>query len=284
MPRSHLAEFGLEMRRPIGLQEARVPRHFASMIGLLAVLAPVVALASAPACAQTNIDQGKSAAQIFEADCAVCHKGTRGLANGKNSLTLSSFLREHYTSSREQASALAAYVLNGGGGESRPAAEGRGRLGTERAKTPNDEAKPAGRSAKSAKQEAKPEGRPETKPEAKPEEAAPATANLQRPDEGEAKPERPNQPEEPAAMPVRKPPGAATVPRGKQTSVVRGRQKDAAPPANVAPAPTTVLAEPTPSNTDRGQETKPAPSSAAAAPASDFPTNAPPVPRDDIPD
>ena len=57
-----------------------------------------------------NIDQGKSPADIFANDCAACHKSTRGLANGQNSLALSSFLREHYTASKDQANALAAYV------------------------------------------------------------------------------------------------------------------------------------------------------------------------------
>ena len=283
MPRSQLAGFQLEMARSTVPQEVRVPRHFASIIGLLMVLA----LAVAPARAQTNIDQGKSPAQIFEADCAVCHKGTRGLANGKNSLTLSSFLREHYTSSREQASALAAYVLSGGGGESRPAAEGRGKLGSERAKSPNEEAKPANRSAKSAKQDAKPETKPEAKPESKPEEAAPPTAKLQQPDEGEVRPERSIQSEEPAGLPLPKPPAAAMAPRGKQQpTAVRGRQIPPAAPssASLTPGPAPVSAEPTPAATP-AQEDKPAPSSAAAAPpSSDYPTNPPPVPRDDIPD
>ena len=51
--------------------------------------------AVAAAQAQVNIDQGKSAAQIFANDCAACHKATRGLANGKNSAALASFLRDN---------------------------------------------------------------------------------------------------------------------------------------------------------------------------------------------
>jgi outer membrane biosynthesis protein TonB len=73
--------------------------------------------------AQVNIDQGKPAAEIFENDCATCHKTARGLANGKNSLMLSSFLREHYTASRDQAAALAAYVVGVGGSGPAPAAQ-----------------------------------------------------------------------------------------------------------------------------------------------------------------
>ena len=78
------------------------------------VMFPTLALA------QVNIDQGKSAADIFSSVCTACHKTPRGLAAGKNSLMLSAFLREHYTASSDQASALAAYVLGAGGAEPAP--------------------------------------------------------------------------------------------------------------------------------------------------------------------
>jgi hypothetical protein len=59
--------------------------------------------------AQENLDQGKSAAQLFASDCAICHKTTAGLSRG-HVLGLDSFLREHYTASRESAGAIAAYI------------------------------------------------------------------------------------------------------------------------------------------------------------------------------
>jgi hypothetical protein len=59
--------------------------------------------------AQENLDQGKSAAQLFASDCAICHKTTAGLSRGRV-LGLDSFLREHYTASRESAAAIAAYI------------------------------------------------------------------------------------------------------------------------------------------------------------------------------
>ena len=74
------------------------------------------ALAPSMAHAQVNIDQDKSPAHIFASDCSVCHKSTRGLANGRGHSALTGFLEEHYTSSREEAAAMAAYVLAGGGG------------------------------------------------------------------------------------------------------------------------------------------------------------------------
>jgi hypothetical protein len=91
---------------------------FAPTIGLLAiVLSTTIA---SPSLAQTNIDQGKTPAELFANDCAACHKTARGLANGQSSLSLSVFLREHYTASRDQAAALAAYVLANGGNAPAP--------------------------------------------------------------------------------------------------------------------------------------------------------------------
>ena len=58
--------------------------------------------------AQENLDQGKSPAQLFASNCAICHKSPR-LAKAGEILGLDSFLREHYTASKELAGALAAY-------------------------------------------------------------------------------------------------------------------------------------------------------------------------------
>src|SRR5471030_778504 len=59
--------------------------------------------------AQENLDQGKSGAQLFASDCAICHKTSAGLSRG-HVLGLDNFLREHYSASRESAAAIAAYV------------------------------------------------------------------------------------------------------------------------------------------------------------------------------
>jgi len=84
-----------------------VNRGFALTIGFLAVLAPAMAHA------QTNLDQGKSASQLFANGCAECHKAPHALAKGKSAATVAEFLREHYTTGRDQAAALAAYVVSG---------------------------------------------------------------------------------------------------------------------------------------------------------------------------
>ena len=59
--------------------------------------------------AQENLDQGKNPAQLFASDCAVCHKSPQGLSKSGGA-ELDSFLREHYTASREAAFALANYL------------------------------------------------------------------------------------------------------------------------------------------------------------------------------
>src|ERR671919_585934 len=54
----------------------------------------------------------KPPAQLFASDCtgAGCHKGPQGLGRGQFPGSLASFLREHYTNSRESAAALAGYL------------------------------------------------------------------------------------------------------------------------------------------------------------------------------
>jgi hypothetical protein len=61
--------------------------------------------------AQTqNIDQDKSAINLFADTCKACHSSPRGLAKNRYSWTLSLYLRQHYTSSSNSAQALAAYL------------------------------------------------------------------------------------------------------------------------------------------------------------------------------
>ncbi|MCW5689148.1 MAG: hypothetical protein KIT76_11445 [Pseudolabrys sp.] len=157
----------------------------------LAVTLGVLAM-TAPACAQENLDQGKSAQQLFASDCAICHKSPQGLAAraGSSLFGLDGFLREHYTVSRQSAAILARYLQSVGGAPDEPRRSSR-RSAKPAEKKPDDskksdakpEAKPEAKSeAKSdskseAKVEAKPETKPETKPEAKPEADKPAKSD-----------------------------------------------------------------------------------------------------------
>jgi len=244
-----------------------VIRYFAPIIGLLGALAPVAAHA------QTNLDQGKSASQIFASACAECHKAAHGLSHGKSSSALADFLNEHYTTNRDQAAALAAYVLGGTGGAPIGAApQSRGQKPkTEHTSAPTEEAKPS---------------KPLPKRAAKTEDDKPANTKLRRPAHEAAKPkndaatsEQPNI----AAPEPGQPPRSATANRNgrKQTKVqpppLPEPAVDHAPPAPVEPASTAAPS----------QEAAPAP-----APSDTAPTNAAsgesgedaPVPRDHIPD
>jgi hypothetical protein len=77
--------------------------------GILVAGGIAVAAGAVPVRAQDNFDAGKTPAQLYAADCAICHKTPQGLAKG-GVFGLAGFLREHYTASREAAAAIAAYV------------------------------------------------------------------------------------------------------------------------------------------------------------------------------
>jgi hypothetical protein len=71
------------------VKELMVIRVSVLTLALLAAFAPGIGRA------QTNIDQGKSASQIFASACVDCHKAPRRLARGKNSWALTEFLSGH---------------------------------------------------------------------------------------------------------------------------------------------------------------------------------------------
>lgn len=81
--------------------------------GLALTIVCVAVLVPAMAQAQTNIDQGKSASQLFGNSCAECHKAPHALAKGKSATAVAEFLSQHYTTGRDQAAALAVYVVSG---------------------------------------------------------------------------------------------------------------------------------------------------------------------------
>jgi hypothetical protein len=71
----------------------------------------VLALALAgPATAQESLDAGKTGAQLFASDCALCHKSPQGLTKSGGLFGLSGFLRQHYTASQETANVVAKYL------------------------------------------------------------------------------------------------------------------------------------------------------------------------------
>jgi hypothetical protein len=100
------------------------------MIGL-AVFVPAL-----PCQAQGNIDRGKTPAQAFAETCSACHRGPRALKR-----TSAAFLREHYSVSSAEASAMAAYLA---GFPSEPAQQSKRSPATEaepRAEAPKQQTK-----------------------------------------------------------------------------------------------------------------------------------------------
>ena len=106
---------------------------------LVCIFGVVVILAAAPAGAQENLDSGKSGAQLFASNCALCHKSAQALRKSGGPLGLSGFLREHYTSSRESAAIIATYLESLG---TPPAPGKRTGKGDEKAKVDEKMAEP----------------------------------------------------------------------------------------------------------------------------------------------
>jgi hypothetical protein len=169
--------------------------------GVGAVLGVVLLCSAGVAIAQENLDQGKSAAQLFASNCSPCHKSPQGLTKAGGILGLDSFLREHYTASKESAGALAAYLKSMDTG---PAAPARGAKRTAKGdeKSKADEKKKSGSKAGDQKgtekkpdtgaepktSDSKSETKPESKPaEAKPSDGGPADIVAPEPKSGEAK-------------------------------------------------------------------------------------------------
>ena len=119
--------------------------------------------AAAPGPAEpTSIDAGKNGEQLFKANCTVCHKTPAGLSRTGGILGVQSFLREHYTASRETAAVIAAYLNS-----------------VDAAARPGD--RPTRRGAR-------PDARPGKKDEGKPSEAKPSEAKPSETKPTEAKP------------------------------------------------------------------------------------------------
>ncbi|MGD9837481.1 MAG: hypothetical protein AB7F72_07815 [Afipia sp.] len=72
-----------------------------------------------PAIAQ-NLEAGKPPSQIFSSTCSLCHKSSRGLLKSVSPGSLPGFLRQHYTTSRDMAAAMSAYVLSNGAANAAP--------------------------------------------------------------------------------------------------------------------------------------------------------------------
>jgi outer membrane biosynthesis protein TonB len=228
-----------------------VAETFGPTIGLLAIM--LSATIASPSFAQTNIDQGKTPAELFANDCAACHKSTRGLANGENSLSLSVFLREHYTASRDQAAALAAYVLANGGNAPAPKPAVDHARGEEPKNQEHKGQEAKGQEPKAPEtkgQEAKGQGQELRGPELKGQEAKSQESKSQ----------------------------DSRSQDSRETRTPEPKVQEAKTPPPVQPEPASAAAAPASS------ESSPGPTTSAAAPGDSEPNDNAPVPRDNIPD
>lgn len=298
---------GLQRTGPAPTKPKGIPvfRHFPLVIGLFAACS--FAMSAAPARAQVNIDQGKTAAEMFSGDCATCHKSAKGLANGRGSGALAGFLREHYTSSAEQAASLAAYVLGAGSG---PSPSANLKPGTSPGEPKASEAKPGerarparGEAAATAKLQQSEGGKAEAEPE-------PGASAGRKPTTGRREP-RPvtasrgprQQPETPSpspapeaapapvpvpvATPETTPAPVATAPATPETSTPPAAPEPATPVTAAAPATASEASAPsmpTPANAEAAPSVS-ATTTVSEAPAGEgAPAENAPVPRDNIPD
>ncbi len=156
----------------------------------IGVLALCIASAAG---AQENLDQGKNAAQLFASDCAICHKSPQGLAKSGGIMGLDSFLREHYTASKETAASIANYLRSMGSAPAAPArAVKRTAKGDEKAK-PDDKKKPGSTPGDAKGGDKKPDAtasEPKSS-EPKPAEAKPSEILAPEPKPAESKPSAP---------------------------------------------------------------------------------------------
>jgi hypothetical protein len=181
------------------------------------IAAAALSAAALPVHAQSNLDAGKSAAQIFSATCNACHRSPRELKQSS-----AGFLREHYTTGPREAAAMAAYLSAIGSDpravqQRRPPTLGAGQTGapTENAPRGAEQGKP------SESQAALPAAAPGRRATgtADPTEASPG------PVAGGIKPRRPSESMEAGKMPVEGS-GAETAP--PQTAIAAPARPSAA--------------------------------------------------------
>jgi hypothetical protein len=198
------------------------------------VIGVAVAVAASQACAQSNLDAGKSPAQIFSDTCNACHRSPRELKQ-----TSPGFLREHYTTGGREAATMAAYLASIGSDaravqQRRPPALGAGQAApTETASKPaqavppgTDQAKPPGAD------QAKPAETQAALPGTTPGRRTPAATEQAKPSPGPApvaaaKPRRPSESMEAGSL------SAVTAPGGSAEAVPA--QAAAAPSARPGP-------------------------------------------------
>jgi hypothetical protein len=222
----------------------------------LATVMFLVGFAAERTLAQENLEAGKTPSQIFAGTCSACHKGPRGLLKTVPAGSLSSFLRQHYTTSPNMAGLLANYLVSNGATDTRLPREG----------------------SRDAKQEAKQEAKQDARPAVPPEQ----------PDRSGRKPRPATAGREPKSEPAARPdeaelPAPAVVDHGpdggkstKQRMSKRGKPGDEPPKAEGSP----IGEAPTAKEEAKSEVAKP-PGEAPAESAKAEPTGDAPITRPD---
>lgn len=266
------------------------------LLGRLVPIVFAVSTVSAMPAHGQDLHQGRTPAQQFGDGCSACHRSSQGLSKGMSGAALNAFLLQHYTTSREQAAALTAYVMGvpAGAAAQRPAIRGQQPA---QASTPQEgtEEQPAVRSRRTPRpaeaQAVEQPRRARQAPAPEPEETAvsveepkPAQRTRQRAQDGRpagapaTRVQEPGAAEEegaeqvaPSARRARQtPPRRAEQarPDGEQAPATRPRRAPAEGPARPAAERQTRPAEAQPSRPRPAQATAPAsPVRAAPAPA-----------------
>ena len=73
------------------------------------LIGAAVFMTAVPVFAQSNLDAGKSPAQIFANTCNACHRSPREIKR-----TTAAFMRQHYTTGMQEAATMAAYLATMG--------------------------------------------------------------------------------------------------------------------------------------------------------------------------
>jgi hypothetical protein len=189
---------GIDCGKPVGPEAARPLMDLKGLRrGIWWGAAIVTLCLVGGARAQESLDRGKSATQLFASDCSACHKSPQALAKAGGLFGLDTFLRTHYTASRESATAIANYLKSLDTGPASPARSSRRSAKGDGTAQPGDRKKPGAKpgeakGASKSSQSKPPEARPSDilAPEPKSTESKPAV-----PSAGEAKPAEGAKPE-----------------------------------------------------------------------------------------
>lgn len=162
-----------------------------------------------------DLNEGKSASELFQAGCAVCHQSAAGLAKGRRDSELAGFLRQHYTSSTQHAAVLAGFLATAGGRGGPASASAPGRLSPNAPidRPPAPIGRPGQEAARPPEREPAPKRKPPEKPPVAariappPPPAAPAAATEAAAHPGDAPAAAPS-----AAPPVEEKPAAPEIP------------------------------------------------------------------------